>query len=103
MVKGDKMEKIIASIEKSIEELFTLESVIKVTKETCLERELTGNYYNLEEQAKASLSEERNHYINLLGIALEIISNIKETNLTAEIESCKLKQNTNYSSRKVTA
>ena len=85
------MEKIITSIEKSIDDLFTLESVIKATKDTCLERELAGTYYNLEEQAKTSLSEERNHYINLLVLALDIISNIRKTNLTAEIESSKLK------------
>ncbi len=97
------MEKIITSIEKSIEELFTLESILKVTKETCLERELAGLYYNLGNDAQTGLSEERNHYINLLGIALDKIANLKEINLTAEIEIYNLKQYSNYSSRQITA
>lgn len=85
------MEKIITSIEKSIEEVFTLESVIKLTKETCLEREVTGNYYNLEENAKTSLSEERNHYINMLTIALDKLSKLKDIIFIVEDETSKLK------------
>lgn len=97
------MEKILRSIEKSFDELFTLESILKLTKEACLEREVTGVYYNMEKEGRANLSEERNHYNNLLSIALDKIANLKEINLKAEIEICKLKQYPDYSSRKITA
>ena len=97
------MDKIITSIEKSADELFTLESIIKVTKDTCQEREVAGNYYDLEENARTSLSKERNHYTNLLNIALDIITNLQRINLEIEIELGKLKQNSDYSSRKITA
>ncbi len=53
------MEKIFTSIEKVAEELFTLESIIKVTKDTCQEREFAGIYYNLEENAKTNLSKRK--------------------------------------------
>ncbi len=97
------MEKIFTSIEKVAEELFTLESIIKVTKDTCQEREFAGIYYNLEVNAKTNLSKERNHYNNLLNIALDKITNLQEINLNIELELGKLKQNTNYSCRKITA
>lgn len=97
------MEKIIISIEDSFSELFALESIIKLTKEACLEREFASIYYELEEKSKTALSEERNHYINMLTIALDKLSNLKQTIHIAEYEAGKLKQNSDYCSRKITA
>ncbi len=97
------MEKVMTSIELSVEELFKLESVIKLTKEACLEREFASIYYDLTDKNKSGLSEERNHYINLLSIALNMLSNLKEIIFIVEDETCKLQQDTNNSRRQVTA
>ena len=72
------------SLELSFKELFFLESLIKLTKESCLEMEMRANYYNLQQREQYKLSEERNHYINLLTIAQEKVSNLK--NLSQRIE-----------------
>lgn len=58
-------------------ELETLESIIELTKKYCLYNELDSIYYNLASIEKLALSEERNHYINLLTIAIEKISSLK--------------------------
>lgn len=97
------MEKIILSIENTFSELFALESVIKLTKEACLEREFTSIYYELDKESKTALSEERNLYINMLTIALDKLSKLKQGILTAEHEASKLKQDSNNCSRKITA
>lgn len=93
------MEKVITSIELSVEELFKLESVIKLTKEACLEREFASIYYDLNDKNKSELSEERNHYINLLTIALNMLSNLKQFIYVVEDETCKLQQDSNNSCR----
>lgn len=96
------MEKVITGIENSINELFTLESVIKLTKDACLEREFDSIYYGVSDDKKSKLSEERNHYINMLTIALDKLSNLKEIILIVENETCKLKQDSNNRSRQIT-
>ncbi len=97
------MKKIVASIENSFNELFTLESIIKLTKESCLDKEFTSIYYELSGEHKNILSAERNNYINMLTLALDKISNLKQIILTAEKEAYELEQNSNYSGRKITA
>ncbi len=97
------MENIFTSIEYALEELFTLESIIKFTKEACLEKEFASIYYEIPESKKNLLSEERNHYINMLTIALDKLTNIKNNVFIVENETCKLKQYTNNCSRQITA
>ena len=65
-------------------EIFYLESIIKLTKESCLEREITASYYNLPKLEQTGLSEERNHYINMLSIAQEKLLNLKKINSELE-------------------
>lgn len=91
------MKKIITSIELSVEELFKLESVVQLTKEACLEREFASIYYDLVDKNKSGLSEERNHYINLLTIALNMLSNLKQIIFIVEDEIGKLQQDSNNS------
>ena len=74
------------TINKTFDLLFSLESVIKLTHETCLQKEINSNYYNLLTKEKCLLSDERNHYINLLSIALDKISCLKEINSKLEKE-----------------
>ncbi len=93
------MEKIITSLEDSFNELFALETIIILTKEACSDREFNAVYYDLSSDSKTTLSEERNHYINMLTIALDKIYNIKETLTIAENKAYDLQQYTHYSSR----
>ena len=79
---------ILTQCERLYDELFTLESVIKLTKEVCLKKEFTAIYYELTENNKIALSEERNHYINLLSIALDKVERLKGINSSIEQEVC---------------
>ena len=63
-----------------------LESVLKLTKDSCFEQEICANYYNLDKLMQLRLSEERNHYLNLLTIALDKVSLLKKINNDLEIE-----------------
>lgn len=63
------------------DDLESLESIVTTTKSVCMDKELSSNYLGLSGKEKISLSAERNHYINLLSIALD------------KIESLKMKQN----------
>ena len=75
--------------ESIYDQLFHLESIIKITKDACLDKEFQSVYYNLSSKAKYTLSEERNNYINMLTIALDKISELKAINDNIENElSC---------------
>ena len=72
--------------ENTFDELHSLESIIKLTHEACLEKELDAVYYT----SNKGLSEERNHYINMLSIALDKITQLKEINILIEEELTQL-------------
>lgn len=78
---------LLLSFENSLfDELSTLESVLKLTKNSCYEQEMNSCYYGLENFSKLKLSEERNHYLNLLSIALDKVELIKKINQNLEEE-----------------
>ena len=79
-------KKILSCFQDIFHELFLLESIIKLTKECCLEREVSSQYYNISEEKRRHLSEERNNYINMLSIALDRVKNIEEINTQMEEE-----------------
>ena len=83
---------VILAYENSLfEELSSLESVLKSTKDSCLKQEINSNYYELADDNKVKLSEERNHYLNLLTIAIDKINLLKQINRNIENEICLLK------------
>lgn len=83
--------RVLSSFDDSFDVLFSLESLIKATQNSCLDKECSSIYYNLPQKEKIILSEERNHYINLLSIALDKISSLKEIHLDIEKELTYLK------------
>ena len=87
LIMGMNNANILVHCERLYDELFTLESIIKLTKDVCLKKEFTAIYYELTENNKIALSEERNHYINLLSIALDKVEKLKTLNLTLENEA----------------
>ena len=80
------------SIIMQFEDLSQLESVIKLTKDVCLNKELFSQYYNLTKSEQLLLSEERNHYINMLTIALDKILKLKELLIFIEKSLCDYKR-----------
>ena len=67
-------------------ELSSLESILKLTKNSCYEQEVNSCYYDLENINRLKLSEERNHYLNLLTIALDKVLLLKKINENLENE-----------------
>ena len=67
-------------------ELNVLESILKLTIDSCFEKENNSIYYNLCNDKIIKLSNERNHYINLLSIAIEKLKIITDINETLEQE-----------------
>lgn len=65
--------------EVTFNDICSIESIVKFTKEFCLEKEINSIYYNLSDFEQLHLSEERNHYINMLSLAEEKILKIKKT------------------------
>ena len=81
---GYQDKSLVLCFEDSMDELFSLESIIKLTQESCMVREEDSIYYNLASHEKIFLSEERNHYINMLTIALDKINKLKK--MSSQIE-----------------
>lgn len=79
-------ERVQLSCDKSFNKLYLLESILRLTKDVCQEKEFLSIYYNLPQKDKYVLSEERNHYINMLDLALDRVSDLKEINYKIENE-----------------
>ena len=77
---------VIGCLEAGFSEIFSLKSIIKITREACLEKEMNSSYYNLSQENKKYLSEERNHYINMLSIALDKVTELENINESIERE-----------------
>lgn len=77
--------KLMLYCEDCYDQLNYLESIIKMTKNVCQEHEFSAIYYDLPNKYKFILSEERNHYINMLTIALDKINKLKEINDGIEV------------------
>lgn len=77
-------EQFLFNVSSVIDTLFSLETLLELTKEYCLKRDFESIYYSLSSEEKVSLSEERNRYICLLNIALEKLNTLKQLNLELE-------------------
>ena len=102
-MKKDEICDIVLYTDKVFDELYILESILKLTKESCQGQEFTSNYYNLPDKNVVLLSEERNNYINMLTLAIGIISKLKKIGLMLEKELPYLKQNSDNGGRHITA
>ena len=76
-MSNDRHNLLMTNFESIFEKIFMLESVIKLTLNSCKEKEFKAEYYNIEFNNIINLSEERNNYINMLTIALEKLEQIK--------------------------
>ena len=83
-------ERVQSSCNNLFNQLYSLESILQFTKNVCQEKEFSSTYYNLQKKDKFILSEERNHYINMLNLALDRVTNLKEINILLENEISEL-------------
>ena len=84
--------------EKTFNELYFADTIVEMTRQSCREREFNGQYYGIPAEMVAKLSAERNHYINMLDMLSERITNMKNLNLSLEQEIM-LEQYSNNSCR----
>ena len=70
--------------EKTFDELCVINSIVKLVKNSCLEREFSGEYYGIPQEKIIHISEERNNYINMLTLLAERVTNIMNLHLILE-------------------
>ena len=70
---------LLLNFEKTFDLLGTLESIIQITHQNCLYKEIKSLYYGIEPDKQIVLSRERNDYINMLKIALEQVHSINSS------------------------
>lgn len=85
MVK-DRVNRLVCCNEQIFNELYVADSIVNLTKNSCMDREFSGQYYGIPIESSAQLSAERNNYINMLTILSEKISHIMELNIAIENE-----------------
>ena len=90
-MKNLQSKELLSCFDDTFEQLYSLESLIKVIQDSCRNKEIYSIYYHLPLKDKTSLSQERNNYINLLALALDKISNLKEISLSIEKQLTLLK------------
>ena len=87
--------------QETFEELCVINSIVKLVKNSCLEREFSGQYYGIPPEKIIHLSEERNNYINMLTVLSERVTNVMNLHEYMEVEKS-LHNNSDNSSRKIT-
>ena len=88
----------LSNIDNAIEELYSVNTYVSITKRFCQEQEFKGEYYGLNYNYLKKLSEERNSYITMLSLIAEKIADIIKINLNLE-EELTLQKNSNNSRR----
>lgn len=88
------LNRLVSCYEQIFNELYMADTIVNITRNSCLDREFSGQYYGIPAESSAQLSAERNNYINMLTILSEKISNIMELNIAMENEIL-LQENSN--------
>ena len=73
-------------------------TLVNMTKTSCLEREFKCQYYGISKSKSKMLSDERNEYLAMLDLISDKLSDIKKLNLCIE-EGLTLHKDANDSSR----
>jgi hypothetical protein len=72
--------------DKAFDELYYLNTLVKMTKSSCQDREFRGEYFGMDCEGIKKLSSERNDYINMLNLMSDKLSNLININLSIENE-----------------
>lgn len=83
---GNKVQKVLCYCENSLDLLNSLEGILKITYNSCMNKEFNSIYYDIPFDKRINISEERNIYINMISIALEKLSLIYEQHKNTEQE-----------------
>ncbi len=75
------------------DKLYYANTLVNMTKTSCLEREIKGQYYGVTDENLKKLSNERNEYIAMLELISDKLSDIFNLNLGIE-EELSLQKNT---------
>ena len=79
--------KLLKMHEKSFNEMYVVNTIINMMKQSCIERENNCQYYGLKEKKiRHSISDERNDYINMLTILSDKISDLMSLFISMERE-----------------
>ncbi len=89
---------LLAVYEKIFNEVYYADTIVEMLRQACQDKEFSGQYYGISKEIALKLSEERNHYINMLDLLSERITNIKTLNLLLE-QAIMLQQYTHNSCR----
>ena len=89
--------KLLCCYRDAFDELYVVETIVKMTISACQEREFNGQYYDIPVKNIPLLSAERNNYINMLTLLSERVNNIMNLNLLMEKEIMLLEQNADNS------
>ncbi len=98
----DHIDKLLCYYQNVLNELYIIDTIVKMTSDSCMEREFSGQYYGTTGKYSAQLSAERNSYINMLSVLSEKVAILIDLNISAEDELL-LQKHSNNCSRKITA
>ena len=85
-MKNNPKKNILKINEQAFNEMYVVNTLINVTKQTCEEREFNGIYYGLKGDITKKISSERNDYINMLSVLSDKISSIMSLYVLMEKE-----------------
>ena len=86
MAKNHNKCKLVHFYQEAFEELYIIDTLVRMTKKSCEDHEFSGEYYGISKNMAVKLSEERNSYINMLTLLSEKVSNLKKIKLCMEKE-----------------
>ena len=72
-------------------------TLVKMTKTSCMDREFNKQYYGINNENSVKLSDERNEYIAMMDLISDKLSDILNINLCIEKELCLQKNSNNRS------
>lgn len=81
--------------EQSFNEMYVLNTMINMIKQSCEEKENKSMYYGTNYETIKNISNERNDYINMLAVVSDKISNIMSLFLSMEREIALYKDSNN--------
>ena len=95
-MKNSKVS-VVAAHDKIMSELYSLYTLINMTRNYCQELEFKGEYYGGSHFCVEKFSKERNEYLTMMSLMSNKLDDVITLNLNIEREL--LQQNANYSSR----
>ena len=78
-MENNHTSRLVSIQQANFNELYKADSIIQLTIHSCQEREFAGQYYGATQEMKKKISEERNNYINMLTLMVEVLGSPRNT------------------------